>query len=349
VLGLALEVDILKSYRGFRLDVKFEAEGRYALMGASGSGKSLTLQAIAGVITPDKGRIALDDTVLFDSALGINLPPQKRGVGLMFQDYALFPTMTVMENIACGLRAKKPPDARQRVQALMQKLRLTGLERLFPAQLSGGQQQRVALARILASEPRLILLDEPFSALDNHLRWQMEREVAETLEGFSGLSLMVTHDFSEAFRLCEHMSVLDGGRVCASGDKWSLYDNPKTLAAAQMTGCRNIVKAEKTGANHLLAVEWGIELASLYPVPDGVRYVGVRADAIREVDEASGVNAFSWRADGCVETPEGCVLEVALGAAPLRWELSREDFLRLRRLGQGALQIPPERVHPLTH
>jgi len=345
---LALEVDIRKSYRGFRLDVKFEAEGRYALMGASGSGKSLTLQAIAGVMTPDEGRIALNGEVLFDSARGVDLPPQARGVGLMFQHYALFPTMTVMENVVCGLRAKKPRDAKERAEALIQRLHLGGLERLYPAQLSGGQQQRVALARILASEPRLILLDEPFSALDSHLRWQLEREVDEALKGFHGISLMVTHDFDEAFRLCGRMAVLDAGAVRASGEKWDLYENPKTLAAARMTGCRNIARAEKIGANRLKAVDWGIELVSSHPMPAGVRYVGVRAGAIREADPAPGVNTFPWRMVSSAETPAGCLMEVELGGAPLWWELSREEFLRLNLLGQGVLRIPPECVYPLT-
>ncbi len=345
---MALEVDIRKRYRDFRLDVQFEAEGRYALMGASGSGKSLTLQALAGVMTPDEGRIALDGQVLFDSARGVNLPPQKRGVGLMFQHYALFPTMTVMENIACGLRARKLTDARARTDALVHKLHLQGLEKLYPAQLSGGQQQRVALARILASEPRMILLDEPFSALDSHLKWQMEREVIEALEGFSGISLLVTHDFPEAFRLSERMAVLDGGRVCASDEKWKLYDHPGTLAAARMTGCRNIARAVKTGVHCLRAVDWGIELVTARPVPDNVRYVGVRAEAIREAEQGTGVNAFSWDAADSAESPAECVLTVLLGDEPLRWEMPRESYLRLNASRQGLLQIPPECAHPLT-
>ena len=342
-----LEVDIRKSYRGFRLDVKFEAEGRHALMGASGSGKSLTLKAIAGVMTPDEGVIALDGRVLFDSARGVNLPPRARGVGLMFQHYALFPTMTAAENIACGLRAKRPPDAAERVSQLIEKLHLTGLEALYPPQLSSGQQQRVALARILASEPGLILLDEPFSALDSHLRWQMEREVAEALEEFDGASILVTHDFGEAYRLCGSLSVMDGGSVRASGDKRALYDHPGALAAARMTGCRNISIAEKTGPNRLRAVEWGIELTCARPVPENVRYVGVRADAIREAAQGE-TGTFEWRIVAGAEAPEDGVLEVSLGGAPLRWEMPRDAFFRRRDLGRGVLAIPPECVYPLT-
>jgi molybdate transport system ATP-binding protein len=343
---LALTVDIRKNYPGFRLDVRFEAEGRHALMGASGSGKSLTLMAVAGVMTPDEGLIALDGTVLYDSARGVCLPPQARGVGLMFQHYALFPTMTAAENIACGLRAKKPRDAKERVRALIEKLHLEGLEGHYPSQLSGGQQQRVALARILASQPKLILLDEPFAALDSHLRWQMEREVAEALEGFDGISLMVTHDFSEAFRLCESVSVLDGGAVRASSEKWALYDVPGTVAAARMTGCRNIDRAEKAGPGRVRALGWGIELASSLPVPDDIRYVGVRAGAIREAADAQSPNSFPWRALGRTDAPDGCVMEVSLGGEALRWEMAREACQQLSE--QGFLQIPPECVLPLT-
>ena len=317
-------------------------------MGPSGSGKSLALMAIAGVMTPDEGRITLDGRVLYDSARRVSLPPQAREVGLMFQHYALFPTMTAAENIACGLRAKKPRDVNERVQALIEKLHLEGLEGHYPAQLSGGQQQRVALARIMASQPRLILLDEPFSALDSHLRWQMEREVAEALEGFDGISLMVTHDFSEAFRLCENVSVLDVGMVRASGEKWTLYGNPKTVAAARMTGCRNITHAEKIGRDRVRAPEWEIELISSLPVPDDVRYVGVRAGSIREAGGVSCVNGFPWRALGRTDTPDGCVLKVSLGGEALRWELMREACQLLGRMDQGFLQIPPECVLPLT-
>lgn len=348
---MSLEVDIRKRYGDFHLDVRFEAEGRFALMGASGSGKSLTLQAVAGVMKPDAGRIVLDGEVLFDAFRGVNLPPQRRGVGLMFQHYALFPTMTVAQNIACGLRAKRLKNTRERVETLVGRLRLDGLERLYPSQLSGGQQQRVALARILASEPRLILLDEPFSALDSHLRRQLELEVAEALDGFSGTSLMVTHDFQEAFHFCGNMAVLDMGRVCASGEKWGVYQNPGTLAAARMTGCQNISRAERAGPNRLRAMAWGIELTAARPIPSGTRYVGVRAEAIRAADplDVSCANRFLWNATGGVENPTCGILGVALGGkTPLQWALPREDFLEYSRAGHGTLVIPPECVHALT-
>jgi len=176
----------------------------------------------------------------------------------------------------------------------------------------------------------------------------MERELASALEGFDGISLMVTHDFSEAFRLCGRVTVLDGGRVRASGEKRALYDRPGTLAAARMTGCRNIARAERIGPGRVRAPEWGIELTTSLPVPDGVRYVGVREDAIRAAGDAACVNGFCWCAAGRSDAPDGCVLEVTLGGEPLRWALTREAAMRLARPDQGALQIPPEFVLPLT-
>lgn len=155
------------------------------MLGASGCGKSVTLKCIAGIMTPDKGRIELDGQVLFDAEKGINLPPQKRRVGYLFQQYALFPNMTVVQNICCGIRARGAERERL-VREQMRRFQLEGLEKSYPAQLSSGQQQRVALARILAGEPKAILLDEPFSALDSYLKWSLEAELTQMLAAFSG-------------------------------------------------------------------------------------------------------------------------------------------------------------------
>ena len=159
---MSLRVEIEKRLGNFALQAEFETrEQTLALLGASGCGKSVTLKCIAGIMTPDKGRIELDGQVLFDAEKGINLPPQKRRVGYLFQQYALFPNMTVVQNICCGIRARGAERERL-VREQMRRFQLEGLEKSYPAQLSGGQQQRVALARILAGEPKAILLDEPF-------------------------------------------------------------------------------------------------------------------------------------------------------------------------------------------
>ncbi len=182
---MSLEVRIRKKFKGFFLDVDFVQEGGcMGILGASGCGKSMTLKCIAGIETPDEGRICLDGEILFDSKKKINKRPQDRNVGFLFQNYALFPTMTVEENIACGIRERK--KRKEIVREQIGRFRLEGLEDHRPAQLSGGQQQRVALARMLAGSPRLILLDEPFSALDTFLRDQMHQEMKKIIRDFPG-------------------------------------------------------------------------------------------------------------------------------------------------------------------
>ena len=154
----------------------------------------MTLKCIAGIEKPDRGTITLDGRVLFDSEKHINLTPQQRRVGYLFQQYALFPNMTAAQNILCGIRTGSRAEKKEKLAALLRTFRLEGLEKKLPAQLSGGQQQRVALARILASEPQAILLDEPFSALDSYLKWELELELGELLGAFDGPILWVSHE-----------------------------------------------------------------------------------------------------------------------------------------------------------
>ena len=188
---MSLEVNIEKKLDGFTLRAAFTAGNTStALLGASGCGKSMTLRCIAGIVKPDRGRIVLDGRVLFDSAQHIDLPPQQRGVGLLFQNYALFPNMTVEQNILCGLKTEKDPAARRAACAeMLRAMRLETLAKRYPAQLSGGQQQRAALARILVGKPRILMLDEPFSALDSYLREEVEGEVGSLLANFAGTDL----------------------------------------------------------------------------------------------------------------------------------------------------------------
>ena len=211
---MSLRIDIHKQLGDFSLDVALEASPNgpelLGLLGASGCGKSLTLKCIAGIERPDRGKITLDGQVLFDSDQGIDLPPQKRRVGYLFQNYALFPNMTVAQNILCGLRWQKDKAARRESLAhMVSLLRLEGLEHRRPHQLSGGQAQRVALGRILVNRPRLLLLDEPFSALDSHLRDRLQLELRELLAGCGLPALLVTHSRDEAYHLCHRIAALD--------------------------------------------------------------------------------------------------------------------------------------------
>ena len=207
---MSLTVDIKKRLGSFSLDVSFQAESEVlALLGSSGCGKSMTLKCIAGIEKPDEGKIILNGRTLFDSENRINLSPQKRRVGYLFQQYALFPNMTVRQNIAAGASGR--PDAKKAVEEKIAAMRLEGLEDKRPAQLSGGQQQRVALARILVSEPEVLLLDEPFSALDSYLRWELEMELSGTLRAFGSTAVFVSHSRDEVFRICDNVCVLAHG------------------------------------------------------------------------------------------------------------------------------------------
>ena len=262
---MALSVDIRKALGNFHLAVQFDAgDETLALLGASGCGKSVTLKCIAGILTPDEGHIELDGVTLYDSASRINLPPQRRQVGYLFQQYALFPNMTVRQNIAAAVR-----DKARRQTEVAEKLRQFRLEAVAdqkPGQLSGGQQQRCALARILASEPTAILLDEPFSALDSYLKYQLELELAETLGGFPGTVLWVSHDRGEVFRNCRRVCVIDRGRSQPVTTLGELFRSPGTEAAARLSGCKNYADA-RPREDAVFLPDWGLTLSPVSPIP----------------------------------------------------------------------------------
>ena len=276
---MSLSVDIHKKLGEFSLDISFESDGGIlGLLGASGSGKSMTLMSIAGIVKPDSGRIVLDDVTLFDSKKNINLPPQQRRVGYLFQSYALFPNMTVRQNILCGLRGEKDKEKRRRVfDEIFDLMQLSGLENRRPSQLSGGQQQRAALARIMVGSPALLMLDEPFNALDSHLRSQLQIQMQILLKEFGKGVLMVTHDRTEAYRMCDSLALVDAGRVIAVKNTKLLFAEPESRRAALLTGCKNVVSAKKTGEYEIEVPEWGIRLHTFVPVRDELCAVGVRA------------------------------------------------------------------------
>ena len=276
---MSLIVDIHKDLGGFVLDAAFEADnGITCLLGASGCGKSYTLKCIAGIEKPDSGHIELDDTVLFDSEEHINLPPQKRKVGYLFQNYALFPNMTVRDNILCGLHREKQRSVKERkLQEMLRTMQLEGLENHKPAQLSGGQQQRVALARILVNDPRLLMLDEPFSALDAHLRDSLKIELRDMLQDYGREVLMVTHSREEAYNMSSRIAVMDAGKLLAVKPTKELFADPGSVPAAVLTGCKNIVAAHKLDEHSVEVPDWGITLQTKDFVRDGLRAIGIRA------------------------------------------------------------------------
>jgi len=276
---MSLQADIRKDFGSFVLDVQlcFE-EGITCLLGASGCGKSLTLKAIAGIVRPDEGRIILNGRTLFDSEKGIDLPPQQRNVGYLFQNYALFPNMTVRQNILCGLHRVKDKAAKERQLGEMLKLmQLEGQAGLLPHQLSGGQQQRAALARILVSGPELLMLDEPFSALDGHLRDLLKVELKKLLNRYGKEVLMVTHSRDEAYDMCRRIGVMDEGKLLAMKPTKRLFADPGSVRAAVLTGCKNIAEARKTGPHRAYVPAWDIELETAAKLRDDLCAVGIRA------------------------------------------------------------------------
>ena len=276
---MALEADIEKTAGDFHLRVSFCSDGEFlGILGPSGSGKSMTLKCIAGIEKPDRGRIVLDGNILYDSEKGINLPPQKRHVGYLFQTYALFPNMTVKQNIMCGLHDEKDRQKKEHlVREMLRLLQLESTASLRPHQLSGGQAQRAALGRILVNRPDLLMLDEPFSALDAHLRLKLQMELKSLLNGYGRGILMVTHDRDEAFRMCSRIGVMDSGRLLSVRKTKELFADPGTVAAASLTGCKNIAAARKTGEREVFVPEWNIRLNTAIPVKDSLKAVGLRA------------------------------------------------------------------------
>ena len=276
---MSLHVDIKKRLGSFVLESAFEQDGGVlGLLGASGCGKSMTLKCIAGIEKPDEGRIVLDGRVLYDSAARVNLPPQQRQVGYLFQNYALFPNMTVRQNIAVGLHREKDRRKREReLEDAIHLFQLDGLENHRPHQLSGGQQQRVALARILVNRPQLLMLDEPFSALDSHLRLRLQMELKERLSAFGRDVLMVTHSRDEAYHMCGRIAVMESGKIKIVKETKELFADPESICAASITGCKNIASARKIGEYEVEVPDWGIRLTTAKPVRDDVTAVGIRA------------------------------------------------------------------------
>lgn len=278
---MAVEIEIEKKFKGFCLQVSLSGNtSAMGILGASGSGKSMTLRCIAGIETPDRGRIVINGKTVFDSERKINVKPQERQVGYLFQNYALFPTMTVSQNIACGFRGRKE-EKWAKTQEYISRYHLEGLEERLPAQLSGGQQQRVALARMMIGDPQVILLDEPFSALDGHLKDILQRDMREFLKGYEGDMILVTHSRDEAFLFCDELMLLKDGKNLKTGRTRQIFENPGLLEAARLTGCKNYSQIERLDRNHIYAADWGICLRTEEAVGKEITHVGIRGHWLR--------------------------------------------------------------------
>ncbi len=329
---MSIFVDIEKRLGDFHLKVAFEAENEVlSLLGASGCGKSMTLRCIAGIVTPDRGRIVVDGVTLFDSDKKINLPPQKRKVGLLFQNYALFPNMTVLDNLRSGCRrSSKKEEAEEKIRDILELFELTSLTKHLPHQLSGGQQQRVALARILLSEPNVLLLDEPFSALDAHLRFRLEREMDQVIRRFGKTVLLVSHDRDEVYRLSDKVLIMHNGAVEVCGPRKEVFRNPRTRQAAILTGCKNVAPCEMLSPTRMHIPQWGLTL-DVEHQEIAPAYAGIR---MHYIDIGEGENTVCCDVVSEIENPFSFVVLIrpadAPNASPIGWELDKALWNALR-------------------
>ncbi len=299
---MSLVVDIKKNFKTFTLDVSFEAGNEtLGFLGASGCGKSLTLRSIAGIETPDEGKIIVDGEVYFDRVRGkrpsVNLTPQQRKTSMLFQNYQLFPNLTVTQNITAGLsRDTSKEEAERVIEAQLARFGLQGKAKRYPAQLSGGQQQRVALARMLAARPNILMLDEPFSALDAHMKSALEQNLLGLFEEFGGTILYISHDIDEAFRFCDRIAVVEDGHIEEISSKQDLVNSPKSLASIKLSGCKNTTPVKRIDEHHVALLDYGITVKCDQAVPQDAAYYGVRAFYIEQASQP-GPNVFRARCD----------------------------------------------------
>ncbi len=303
-------------------------------------------------VTPNCGRIVLNGRVLFDSTKGINLPSGDRHIGFLFQNYALFPHLNVLQNIGFGLQQLPKLERERRINTQITLMQLSGLENRYPQQLSGGQQQRVALARALAIQPEAILLDEPFSALDTHLRSQLEKQLIETLSTYQGVSLFVTHNLEEVYRVCKNILVLSEGKISIYGSKESIFERPQTVSIAQLTGCKNFSRARMVSPQIVEATDWGCTLCTIEPIPSQLAYVGIRAHQLTFPNDLTQENTFRCWLVQTSETPHRMTLYLKLQHPPrdrcdyhLQAEVFKEKWAVLKdRPSPWFLHLEPLRL-----
>lgn len=299
---MSLTVNINKKFKDFTLNINIDTQGKSTgFLGASGCGKSLTLKCIAGTATPDSGRIILNDRILYDSQKKINLLPQKRKVGLLFQNYALFPNMTVLENIEIAIKDKR--DKKAISDKMLSMFHIGKLYNRYPHQLSGGEQQRVALARMMAYEPEVMMFDEPFSALDSYLKDQLQQELLEVLKEYKGDVIMVSHNRDELYHFCKSIVVISKGQMIETGDREKIFGLPTDIATAKLTGCKNISRAKKISNYEIEALDWKIRLMTGRYVDDDIRYVGIRAHNLKPCEDNHAENVMPAVLSGFSEGP----------------------------------------------
>lgn len=364
---MSLDVRIKKSFGDYTLDVAFAGgDETLGFLGASGCGKSLTLRCIAGIETPDAGRIVVNGKVFFDSEQKINLTPQQRKTALLFQNYMLFPNLTVADNIGAGIGREVPRAERERiVSEELERFGLRGFGQRYPAQLSGGQQQRVALARMLAARPGILMLDEPFSALDSHLKGVLEQNLVSLFDAFEGTILYVSHDIDESLRFCDRIAVVDAGRIVEMDRGRELVNRPQSVAGLKLSGCKNAPAAEYAGPHMVHVPPWGIDVHTAREVPQDVKCLGLRAFYVERA-EGPGENCYRVRVDrvsdarfermallGFLDRDDADGAAVAFETNEMSylhqhmfWRVSMREGAALPEVGERLwVRIPPDKVY----
>jgi molybdate transport system ATP-binding protein len=352
-----LEIKVKSKLPGFSLDVSFSVNQEIlAILGPSGSGKTMTLRCIAGLTHPDEGFVKLNGKVLLDTAKGVNLAARQRKVGFVFQNYSLFPHLTVNHNIAYGIRHLPATEVNDKVNDLLDKMHIRQLGDRLPRQLSAGQQQRVAVARALAPEPDVLLLDEPFSALDTMVKERMYLVLHAVQNFFKGDMLFVTHDLSEGYKLSSRIAVFESGRVAQHDHKEKVIFNPSNNTVARLVGFKNLMAGTVTGINETTAV---IKVSELGLVKTAISRngglsvnqrvtVGIRPEYI-QMRSQPGENTFESTLDRKVEgvTATDYYFQVSRpGTTQLSIMaiLSKAESALVREGQPNYLHFPPEHV-----
>ncbi len=338
---MSLQVSIRKKLRNFHLDIRFcfdSSEGIAGILGSSGCGKSMSLKCIAGIETPDEGNITLNGRVLFDSQKKINIPVQDRNVGYLFQQYALFPHLSVMDNLKLAARKNKNHDE---IPDYLNLLKIQDLAAAYPGKLSGGQQQRVALARMLLTRPELLMLDEPFSALDTYLKESIQLDVYEIISGLGKDTLLVSHSRDEIYRFCGGIYILDKGKLAEEGRTKEVFAKPRTLAGARLTGCKNILPVQYRNEHTLYLPDFDTAFSFQESVPADTRYIGFRAHHLLPADKEDGGNILCCGNPKILEDPFELVV---VYDHLLWWKAPKNTFAATMPQLPSRFRIPEEQV-----
>ena len=337
------KVDALKN-------VSFSLEkGEFvAVVGESGSGKSTLLNCIGALDVPTSGTVTMDGNNLFSMKEEERTIFRRRNIGFIFQSFQLVSELTVEQNIAFPLLLDYRKPKASDVEEILELLGLTERRNHLPSQLSGGQQQRVALARMMIGEPEVILLDEPFSALDGYLKDILQRDMQNFLKDYKGDMIMVTHSRDEAYKFCSQLTLLNNGKDILTGETRDIFENPQYLEAARLTGCKNFSAVQKMGSHEVYALDWELMLRSEQEVTEDITHVGIRGHWMRPATKA-GENTMEVQVEEYIEnTFEHQYLFRNKGAAEsgtLWWMCQKKNFQETAKDNiPKYLYFPPEHV-----